>query len=268
MDTIACEICGVPTSMLGTKRCDACHEVEARLPAFLAHAKGRAHVRSLLEAHMKKSLVPWCRSCIHTTLWSRGVKDPLEKNCVNCGYATQWRFPLRNGLSNRLVNGDHRERVRMGAGDAPAPRTKQGANMKPSVCQTCKREPEILQETRSFVIYCSTKACDQKIWSDGTLSEAIFDWDVAQKKRGPMTPEDFQLARFLFETACEARTWMATAHGRYDWNLASSMENLAVRAEITLLEQCGRQFDKIGDDDLKSASPAAWTQRPYKKRNV
>lgn len=47
--TVPCETCGAPTEMLGTKRCDACHEVEKRLPDYLRSANGRALVRRLLQ---------------------------------------------------------------------------------------------------------------------------------------------------------------------------------------------------------------------------
>ena len=34
-ETVPCGTCGEPTSMLGTKRCDGCWEVEARLAGYL-----------------------------------------------------------------------------------------------------------------------------------------------------------------------------------------------------------------------------------------
>ena len=55
-DTVPCETCGAPTYMTSTKRCNDCYEVELRLPKFLIHAKGRAHVRQLL-AGLKKQEV-------------------------------------------------------------------------------------------------------------------------------------------------------------------------------------------------------------------
>lgn len=55
-ETVPCETCGEPTAMTSTKRCNDCYEVELRLPKFLSHAKGRAHVRRLL-ASLKKTHV-------------------------------------------------------------------------------------------------------------------------------------------------------------------------------------------------------------------
>lgn len=45
---VACETCGEPTPMLGTRRCDGCLEVESRLGSYLRTAGGRAFVAKLL----------------------------------------------------------------------------------------------------------------------------------------------------------------------------------------------------------------------------
>jgi hypothetical protein len=48
---VNCETCGLPTSMLGTKRCDACWEVEQRLPSYLnCSPLARAFVERLLRS--------------------------------------------------------------------------------------------------------------------------------------------------------------------------------------------------------------------------
>lgn len=46
--TIPCEICGTATTSQGTKRCNGCWEVEARLRDYLKHPAGQAHARSLM----------------------------------------------------------------------------------------------------------------------------------------------------------------------------------------------------------------------------
>lgn len=40
--TIPCQTCGTPTTMLGTKRCHNCWEVESRLDKYLARGSHRA----------------------------------------------------------------------------------------------------------------------------------------------------------------------------------------------------------------------------------
>jgi hypothetical protein len=55
-EEVPCETCGAPTVMTSTKRCNDCYEVELRLPKFLTHAKGRAHVRRLLAGLEKKAV--------------------------------------------------------------------------------------------------------------------------------------------------------------------------------------------------------------------
>ena len=40
--TIPCQTCGTPTTMLGTKRCHNCWEVESRLATYLARGGHRA----------------------------------------------------------------------------------------------------------------------------------------------------------------------------------------------------------------------------------
>ncbi|MHC4297999.1 MAG: hypothetical protein ACYS7Y_11910 [Planctomycetota bacterium] len=46
--TIPCEICGTPTPMWGTKRCNGCWEVETRLAAYLKNPKGLDFARKLM----------------------------------------------------------------------------------------------------------------------------------------------------------------------------------------------------------------------------
>jgi hypothetical protein len=51
--TIPCKTCGKPTSMLGTKLCDPCWEVEHRLRDYLRGEGGKAFVRAaLMEAQL------------------------------------------------------------------------------------------------------------------------------------------------------------------------------------------------------------------------
>jgi hypothetical protein len=52
MKSVPCETCGSMTDMLGTRRCDACYEVEKRLPAYLGNIKGRAFARNILIEHV------------------------------------------------------------------------------------------------------------------------------------------------------------------------------------------------------------------------
>lgn len=141
--------------------------------------------------------------------------------------------------------------------------------MKLSPCQSCQKEPEVIQETRSFVICC--RKCNQEIWNDTrwTWLEAVRQWNVVQKNRGPIMLEDLSIARFLFQTACEADAWMQSARTDGDNDLASSMEALSVRAKSSLRKVCGRPFEKIRDRDLDTQTfpgEAAWTQLPYDER--
>jgi FMN-dependent NADH-azoreductase len=48
MCTIPCEICGGPTTSLGTKRCNNCWELEARLDYYLKHKNGREFIEQEL----------------------------------------------------------------------------------------------------------------------------------------------------------------------------------------------------------------------------
>jgi len=41
---VPCKTCGEPTTMMGTKLCDGCWEVESRLEKYLESEKGREHV--------------------------------------------------------------------------------------------------------------------------------------------------------------------------------------------------------------------------------
>ncbi len=43
-----CVICGKPTTMLGTRRCDNCWEVERRLASYIESPAGKANVEKLL----------------------------------------------------------------------------------------------------------------------------------------------------------------------------------------------------------------------------
>lgn len=139
--------------------------------------------------------------------------------------------------------------------------------MKISQCQKCKIDPVVTEETRTFVISCGG-SCGQslRLWNDGTLDETILMWNNLQHKLGPMTADDFALAKLLFTTACEASSWAATARERLDHALASEMGALMVRSQVTLRMVCGRHFDQIGDGDLDVANPAPWTQLPFSKR--
>jgi hypothetical protein len=47
-EMIPCETCGKPTRYLGTKRCDACWEVERRLEDYIKTPGGRAFVEKLV----------------------------------------------------------------------------------------------------------------------------------------------------------------------------------------------------------------------------
>jgi hypothetical protein len=141
-------------------------------------------------------------------------------------------------------------------------------NDKLNPCQSCQKAPEVIEETRSFVIRC--RKCNQEIWCDTTWLEAVRRWNVVQKNRGPMMLEDFVLARFLFQTACEADSWMQTARNDGDYDFASSMEALSIRAKSSLRKVCGRPFEKIRDRDLDTQTfpgEAAWTQLPYEERS-
>ncbi len=46
--TVPCTTCGRPTTSCGTKKCDCCWEVEARLPEYLSTPGGRARVAQML----------------------------------------------------------------------------------------------------------------------------------------------------------------------------------------------------------------------------
>ncbi len=69
---IPCETCGVPTPMLGTKRCDACHEVETQLSAYLR--AGGSAARAFVEAALKV-----CPACHHTH-----AGPGLAGICIGC----------------------------------------------------------------------------------------------------------------------------------------------------------------------------------------
>jgi len=47
-ETVPCKLCGEPTIMLGTKKCDNCWEVISRLSTFLDSRKARDLTRKLL----------------------------------------------------------------------------------------------------------------------------------------------------------------------------------------------------------------------------
>jgi hypothetical protein len=82
-DEIPCEVCGAPTMMTSTKKCDGCYEVTLRLPRFLDHANGRAFVRRLLAEHVNKEVEDEKR--VHD-LCERGIQICSEENgCVFFG---------------------------------------------------------------------------------------------------------------------------------------------------------------------------------------
>ena len=48
IDKVPCEICGTPTLMTGTKRCNNCWEVEHRIGDYIKNEKGRQFILDLL----------------------------------------------------------------------------------------------------------------------------------------------------------------------------------------------------------------------------
>jgi hypothetical protein len=141
--------------------------------------------------------------------------------------------------------------------------------VKISPCQSCGEPPHVVDEV-PFVISCTR--CKQRVWGVTTVEEAILDWNRIQRKRGPMTEDDFTLSRFLFSVACESDAWAETARRRFDDDRdlndrVSDLEALAVRAKVNLQRVCGRPFNQISDRDLDASNPAPWTQFPYNKRS-
>jgi hypothetical protein len=78
-DTIPCKTCGTPTSMLSTKLCDGCWEVEHRLRDYLRTDGGRRVVNEALAAAVEEKPCPFCGS---------GDLDAFEKGgrvlCRGC----------------------------------------------------------------------------------------------------------------------------------------------------------------------------------------
>ncbi len=77
-ETVPCRFCGEQTRMTGTKECDNCHEVRARI----RYMPGRILVAILKDAgHMGS----------HATYWLgwRDALDTLEAHLRDTGYWTQ-----------------------------------------------------------------------------------------------------------------------------------------------------------------------------------
>lgn len=54
--TTKCKTCGTDTPMLGTKRCDACWEVEHRLEDYVKSTGGRIHMKEILRQDKQNRL--------------------------------------------------------------------------------------------------------------------------------------------------------------------------------------------------------------------
>ena len=50
MNTIPCRLCGDPTNSLGTKLCDGCWEVDARIERMVEDCKDAAWLKDVREA--------------------------------------------------------------------------------------------------------------------------------------------------------------------------------------------------------------------------
>lgn len=46
--TVPCDVCGTPTTFLGTRRCNNCWEVESRLAQYLKSPAGQTYARNLM----------------------------------------------------------------------------------------------------------------------------------------------------------------------------------------------------------------------------
>lgn len=53
---VRCGICGAPTTMTGTKRCNGCWETERHLDEYLRHPAGRANVLRILAGEALKDI--------------------------------------------------------------------------------------------------------------------------------------------------------------------------------------------------------------------
>jgi len=107
METVVCDTCGTPTPMLSTKRCDACWEVEQRLPAYVKKSpKACAFVLGVLGLTFE-------RDCVVAFLFQKvgdlKAQAEAEEGCgdLESANATDACWRTLEGIAHEIRNGRH-----------------------------------------------------------------------------------------------------------------------------------------------------------------